>query len=188
LVDNLISAGKTQGKRRELPQKLSEISQKLREMVDDSSKEHHNHSLNSLTHSLIHSSLMLLLLLALLSSPLSLCLCLVQQDSDLSLPLQDLACKTACLLADFITKRIHNVTRPTSLNLFIKKLNQSIRKISIDRLINPLTNPSKSIIINDHPLLLQLQLLQSSCLFPSSQFFYYCLLLLSTTACCLTFS
>lgn len=36
--------------------KLSEISQKLQEMDDDSSKEHHNHSLNSLTHSLIHSS------------------------------------------------------------------------------------------------------------------------------------
>jgi hypothetical protein len=180
LVDNLISAGETQGKRRELPQKLSEISQKLRETDDDSSKEHHNHSL------IIDATA------AVLSSPLSLCLCLVQQGSDLSLPLQDLACKTACLLADFITKRICNVTRPTSLNLFIKKLNQSIRKISIDRLINPLTNPSKSIIINDHPLLLQLQLLQSSCLFPSScssQLFYYSLLLLlSTTACCLTFS
>jgi hypothetical protein len=87
---------------------------------------------------------MLLLLLLFSLSPLSLCLCLVQQGSDLSLPLQDLACKTACLLADFITKWICNVTRPTSLNLFIKKLNQSIRKISIDRL----TNPSKSIIIH----------------------------------------
>jgi hypothetical protein len=186
LVDNLISAGKTQGKRRELPQRLSEISQKLQEMDDDSSKEHHNHSLNSLTHSLTHSLIIdATAAAALLSSPLSLCLCLVQQGSDLSLPLQDLACKTACLLADFITRRICNVTRPTSLNLFIKKLNQSIRKISIDRLINP----SKSIIIKDHPLPLQLQLLQSSCLFPfSSQFFYYCLLLLSTTACCLTFS
>ncbi len=120
---------------------------------------------------------------ALLSSPLSLCLCQVQQGSDLSLPLQDLACKTACLLADFITKWICNVTRPTSLNLFIKKT-QSINQENFNRSID------QSIKIHYHPLLLQLQLLQSSSLFPSSssQFFYYCLLLLSTTACCLTFS
>lgn len=149
------------------------------------------HSTHSLTHSLIIDATAAAC--SSLFPSFCLCLCLVQQDSDLSLPLQDLACKTACLLADFITKRICNVTRPPSLNLFIKELNQSIRKISIDWLINPLTNPSKSIIINNHPLLLQLQLLQSSCLFPSSsspssQFFYYCLLLLSTTACCLTFS
>jgi len=52
------------------------------------------HSTHSLTHSLIIDATAAA---ALLSSPLSLCLCLVQQGSDLSLPLQDLACKTACL-------------------------------------------------------------------------------------------
>jgi hypothetical protein len=49
-------SGKNTRQKERASSKLSEISQKLQEMDDDSSKEHHNHSLNSLTHSLIHSS------------------------------------------------------------------------------------------------------------------------------------
>jgi hypothetical protein len=122
----------------------------------------------------------MLLLLLLFSLPLFLSVCVWCNKAQISLFLcKILLAKLLCLLADFITKRICNVTRPTSLNLFIKKLNQSIRKISIGRLINP-SNPLSSRIIHYHYnynsfkvhvfFLLLLLLL-------STTTFYYCLLL-----------